>query len=262
MENTLCLWTDGGVIQRNPSPFGGTFAWVRTENGVEVACAAGLLLPADIKMPVVTNNNSELYALIDGIVCLPENWHGTVYTDSQIALNWVKYKKQSNAIPAWLREAMQLVLSDAEQKGVHLEYQHIKGHPTEEELADETANGVSHYNVRCDALCTAQAAGFARTHNLKHKTVTTTQRKTDRPKKQSPPRKTKIKVTQEGQPCRRCNTPVKKIVTTAKPKAGQRYRYEWFLKCPNCYTPFMPLEAMILLDEQGRDLGYATCTKR
>ena len=49
----------------------------------------------------------------------------------------------------------------------------------------------------------------------------------------------KAKITQIGQPCRKCNTPVKQKTPTAKPKAGQKYRFKSYLYCPKCKTMYM-----------------------
>lgn len=42
------------------------------------------------------------------------------------------------------------------------------------------------------------------------------------------------KVTAEGQPCRKCSTPVIRQDCSANRRPGQRYYYEFYLLCPNC----------------------------
>jgi ribonuclease HI len=44
----------------------------------------------------------------------------------------------------------------------------------------------------------------------------------------------------EGEPCRKCRTPlVKKPTKKHPPKPGQTYRYDWYLHCPGCNTMYM-----------------------
>jgi ribonuclease HI len=45
------------------------------------------------------------------------------------------------------------------------------------------------------------------------------------------------KVTEEGQPCRKCGTPVEKRVPKKKGKGA--YYYAWYLCCPGCGTMYM-----------------------
>jgi ribonuclease HI len=51
------------------------------------------------------------------------------------------------------------------------------------------------------------------------------------------------KITYEGQPCRKCSTPVIKRIPRKKPKSGQAYYYEYYLFCPGCSTMYMVDEA-------------------
>jgi hypothetical protein len=55
----------------------------------------------------------------------------------------------------------------------------------------------------------------------------------------------KIKITQAGQPCRHCKTPVVKTIGKAnRNRIGkQKYYYEWYFKCPNCRATFTDLGA-------------------
>ena len=54
----------------------------------------------------------------------------------------------------------------------------------------------------------------------------------------------KVKITEEGQPCRHCNTPVKKKTHATPPKENSgSYWFEWWFKCPKCHTLYMVKEA-------------------
>jgi ribonuclease HI len=50
----------------------------------------------------------------------------------------------------------------------------------------------------------------------------------------------KIKVSEEGDACRKCGTSVVKKATKKKEvKPGQTYYYEYFLLCPSCKTIYL-----------------------
>ena len=58
------------------------------------------------------------------------------------------------------------------------------------------------------------------------------------------------KITQEGQSCRKCSTPVVKKVPRRKQKPAQTYYYEYYLYCPNCRTMYMVEEAKRYFENQ------------
>jgi len=51
------------------------------------------------------------------------------------------------------------------------------------------------------------------------------------------------KITQVGQPCRKCATPVVKKTPKRSHKEGQEYYFEYYLLCPNCQTMYMVEDA-------------------
>lgn len=53
------------------------------------------------------------------------------------------------------------------------------------------------------------------------------------------PTRTRVAITCEGQPCRKCLTPVVKKTTKVKPRGGRAYFFEYFLRCPKCGTFYM-----------------------
>ena len=56
----------------------------------------------------------------------------------------------------------------------------------------------------------------------------------------------KVKIKKEGQPCRKCGTPVVKKVPTRKAlKEGQRYFYNWYLFCEKCKILYMVEEQKV-----------------
>jgi ribonuclease HI len=153
------LYCDGGVIGPNPSPLGGTFAWVLTRDGEALEEQSGVLLPSNIGQAVVTNNNSELYALLVGLETLPEGWSGRVNSDSQTALGWVFKGWNQAKIPNALRDRLNDLIASG--KLLFLDSLLLQGHPTKEDLARGMGAKrnlpVSKWNVRCDDLCTEEA---------------------------------------------------------------------------------------------------------
>jgi len=53
------------------------------------------------------------------------------------------------------------------------------------------------------------------------------------------PAKPRVAIISEGQACRKCQTPVVKMVAKAKPRGGRAYYYDYCLRCPRCGTVFM-----------------------
>lgn len=156
----IAMYADGGVISVNPSPIGGTWAFCFVDqHGQRVRTAAGVVTPSSIDLDTVTNNVTELLALIYGIEQLPDRWSGTVYSDSAVSLQRVFHCGALNNVPWWLVERMQRLRASgrlARMTGVLLD-----GHPTRAQLAagvGKRGNPVSEHNVWCDTACTAAAA--------------------------------------------------------------------------------------------------------
>ena len=53
------------------------------------------------------------------------------------------------------------------------------------------------------------------------------------------PARPHVPIVNEGQPCRKCRTPVVKKAAKAKPRGGRAYFYEFYLRCPKCGTFYM-----------------------
>lgn len=163
-EIVTALYTDGGVILKNPSTYGGTWAYVHLNgDGVVIRERSGVVLPARWQLEAITNNFSELLALTYALLPLPDGWSGTVYSDSQCSLGrlfW-GYKKWKG-IPDELREMAE---ANVKRLGA-VEAILLDGHPTKAQLAlgiGKRGNMVSAFNVRCDDLCTEQARRFMET---------------------------------------------------------------------------------------------------
>ena len=57
----------------------------------------------------------------------------------------------------------------------------------------------------------------------------------------------KIKITEEGQPCRHCGTPVQKQIHKSnwKPKPGQPFYFRYWFRCPQCHAYYMVEDAKV-----------------
>lgn len=161
------LYTDGGVIQKNPSTLGGTWAYTLLDSASRVIYEhSGVITPEMVEMPVVTNNLTELLAVVYGLELViaehPQALDGlTVYSDSRITLLRVFEAGRLNGVPAWLKRRLQTLQSTGQLARVR--YVQLDGHPTKAQLEagiGKRGNPVSVHNVRCDRLCNEGAKAF------------------------------------------------------------------------------------------------------
>ena len=150
------LYVDGGVIGHNPSGIGGTWAWCLVDNSdVRIASGSGYVTPAQAAMPGITNNFTEMLALIYGLERLPVGFKGTVCSDSEITLGRAFWGWQWNGIPDWMHRRYQAArkrLPNYDSLTPLL----LDGHPTAQQLADKIGkrgHPVSIHNVWCDRAC-------------------------------------------------------------------------------------------------------------
>ncbi len=148
------LYCDGGVIGSNPSAIGGTFAWRAVHDDKHSITESGVI-GADDMGTNVTNNQTEMYALLRGLSRLPDDWVGTVYSDSQVTLGRAFQGWKWHNIPEWMHKLYR------EQRRRLVNWDQIKyvlldGHPTRAQLAagiGKRGHPVSEYNVWCDNAC-------------------------------------------------------------------------------------------------------------
>ena len=57
------------------------------------------------------------------------------------------------------------------------------------------------------------------------------------------PTRSHVAIVNEGQPCRKCRTPVVKKAAKAKPRGGRAYFYEYCFRCPRCGTVYLVASA-------------------
>jgi ribonuclease HI len=157
------LYVDGGVIGHNPSALGGTWAARLLHEGEIVWGISGTITPEDARVEKVTNNLTEMLALVKGLQCLPWDWRGTVFSDSQITLGRAFEGWKWKNIPPWLygefgNQAARLV------HWSQIHYALLDGHPTKKQLEagiGKRGGPVSIHNQWCDQACTAQAIKFS-----------------------------------------------------------------------------------------------------
>lgn len=164
------LYCDGGVIGSNPSKKGGTWAFrALYDNPIAIEnngiCDdrltienSGLVLPFSLG-GTVSNNLSEMHALIMGLRSLPADWVGTVYSDSQVTLGRAFLGWKWNNIPPVVKEWF-----DSQRNRLtrwnEIQFVLVDGHPTRAELAAGTGkrgHPVSIHNVWCDRTCQEMA---------------------------------------------------------------------------------------------------------
>ncbi len=65
----------------------------------------------------------------------------------------------------------------------------------------------------------------------------------------------KVKIRYEGQPCRKCGTPVvkKEHKSNFKPKKNQPYYFLWWFRCNNCRTTYCVEEAKRFIGEEWKE---------
>jgi ribonuclease HI len=161
MTEIVAVYADGGVIHRNPSPMGGTWAACHVDaQGNRVWEASGVTLPhevpkrSDYPRPMVTNNQTEFYAVLAGLEALPEGWHGQVCSDSNVTrLRFFFHARLAGIPEEWERRMWQ---AQARLDWSRCQPVLLAGHPTKAQLlAGIGRHGfpVSGHNVWCDAEC-------------------------------------------------------------------------------------------------------------
>lgn len=203
------IYTDGGC---EPNPGAGGYGAVLLHPRKRAEASGGFRL--------TTNNRMEIYAAIAGLELLKQPCKVTLYSDSQYlvkammegwAVGWRKKDwwrtntERAVNIDLWTRL---LPLCEMHQ----VEFRWVKGHAgnTENEVCDQLAMAALRQpDLQIDA-------GYEN-------------------KPESDGRRPDIR---EGQPCRKCSTPVIKKTSQQKPKGD--FYYEFYLLCPNpaCKTSY------------------------
>ena len=216
------IYTDGGC-EPNPGPGGYGVVLLHPKKRAEASGG----------FRSTTNNRMEIFAAIAGLEMLRQSCKVTLYSDSQYLVDaimkgwavawkkkgWWRTKKERAAnIDLWERL---LALCETHQ----VEFRWVKGHAGNPE------------NERCDQLSM------------------TALRQPDLPADEGYENKPEIEgvrpAMQEGDPCRKCSTPVIKRKPSKKPKGD--YYFEYYFYCPNCKATYQVEEAKRYV-EQPRSL--------
>ena len=172
MKNCVHLYCDGGVVKQNPSPFGGTWAWVAVEprrislDGREVnsgdetiAEACGSLTPKQVgpEYTAISNNFMELFAAYKALKAIEQidiPQPGVLWTDSEVTMHRLTNGRSFAGIPQWLR----LEVLSLRRRGWKIKL--VAGHATRKELWEgQTEKGVptSKWNNWCHNECEKEA---------------------------------------------------------------------------------------------------------
>ena len=155
------LYTDGGVILKNPSTIGGTWAWILVDDMDEIVLdkASGYVTPKDLRTDVVTNNQTELLAVIEAFSSMDWDSVLELRSDSEITLGRVFKNYAFNNIPEWMR--LKLIVEKKRLENFSkFSYMLMDGHPTKEQVEKGTGKKghvTSKWNVWCDKECGRQA---------------------------------------------------------------------------------------------------------
>ncbi len=214
----VALYTDGGC-EPNPGPGGYGVVLVHPKKRTETS--GGFRL--------TTNNRMEILAAIKGLELLKQPCQVTLYSDSQYLVSamtegwvaawkkkdwWRTNKERAANVDLWERL---LALCDKHQ----VEFRWVRGHAGQPE------------NERCDQLSMAAL----RQPNLP----------ADEGYENKPEDAGVRPAMKEGDPCRKCSTPV--IKRKGRWKPSRDYYYEYHLFCPKCQTAYHVEEAKRFIEQ-------------
>lgn len=140
------LYADGGVILKNPSKIGGTYAWVLVDGDKLFHEYSSVLTPQLAWVDAVTNNQTELHAVLDGVMWALDHdvKIGRIFTDSQVTYGRLYKSWSLKNIPPWMVDNYNYLLYYVHKTRGFL----VKGH-----------NG-DKWNEYCDKLCRQEAERF------------------------------------------------------------------------------------------------------
>ena len=213
------IYTDGGC-EPNPGP--GGFGVVLVHPKKRAEASGGFRL--------TTNNRMEILAAIKGLELLKQPCQVTLYSDSQYLVSammegwvvawkkkdwWRTNKERAANVDLWERL---LALCEIHQ----VEFRWVKGHAGNPE------------NERCDQLSMAA---------LRQANLPADEGYENKPESEGG----RPRLTQEGQPCWKCSTPVIKQKPRKRPNRG--YYYEYYLWCPKCQATYEVEEAKRFVEQ-------------
>jgi ribonuclease HI len=158
------IFCDGGVIGPNPSAIGGTWAYRSFVNEVLVNDLSGVIIcNTSIK---ITNNITEMLALVHGLESLPDNWNGRICSDSLVTIGRASLGWQWNHMPLDIVKMWEVQRRRLLNYG-NFVWINLKGHPTKKELSEgvsKEGRPVHLQNKLCDKECTRLATLYMKEH--------------------------------------------------------------------------------------------------
>jgi ribonuclease HI len=222
------LYSDGGA---EPNPGKGGYGVILSWKGKQRELSQGYKL--------TTNNRMELLGVIKGLEKLKTKSSVYIYTDSKYVINgmekgWAEKWRSNN----WYRNKKERAVNIdlwsrlLDLSAIHdVKFHWVKGHNGHPE------------NERCDFLATKAL----QSDNLKDDEgfeEVVQPNETESKSNFSNKKTHKNKITNEGDLCRHCNTPViKKSSKNKKLKPNQSYYFEYYMFCPNCRKMYMVEDA-------------------
>jgi ribonuclease HI len=210
-DKRVRIYTDG-ACEGNPGP--GGIGFVILSEGSEVEFLQGYRH--------TTNNRMELMAAIAGLESMKEKCTATIYSDSKylvdaVTQEWaIAWRENGYVRKGGIRvpnaDLWERLLPLIEEHEVHFSW--VKGHAGD--AHNERADHLSYAAIEGEDLL--EDTGYLKQLELE---------------KLAP-----SKITEVGQPCRKCQTPVVKKKPRGKPKPGQASYYEYYLFCPECETRY------------------------
>lgn len=219
------IYTDGGA---EPNPGKGGFGVIMTYKGYRKEFSQGYLL--------TTNNRMELMGVIFALEQMKVPSIINVYSDSKyvvdgISKGWAEKWKSKNWFRTGTEKAInydlwaRLLELISKQKSVTFNW--VKGHDghTENERCDQLANLALNGNQLLED------SGYSPTTEVSSNVENNDEAVQSHIKR---------KILNEGDSCRKCDSPVIKNMTKKKTlKPNQNYYFEYYLLCPNCKTMYM-----------------------
>lgn len=208
----VLIYTDGGA-EPNPGPGGYGVVLIRGDKRRELSGTFRL----------TTNNRMEIMAAIAGLEALKEPCRVTLHSDSKYLVDAMTDGRASRwRANGWRRGKHEAVTNpDLWERLLALCDRHrvaftwVKGHAGDPD------------NERSDQLSML----FLGQQDLPADEGYESRPEADRA--------ARMKVTHEGQPCRKCSTPVVRRIPRRTRKPDQAYYFEYYLFCPKCGTMYM-----------------------
>jgi ribonuclease HI len=99
------LYIASGLIGSNPSAIGATYANRLIGDAGTCHDRSGVLPSWKIEFTaVVTNNQAEMWAMLEGLRRLPETFSGTIYSRNQVTLGRIFSGWKWTNIPSWIHQ--------------------------------------------------------------------------------------------------------------------------------------------------------------